>query len=360
MKTSDGYFVLDAALVEKLMQEHELTRNDLLAAGIHGKSIRKMRNGLPVQTQTVQKFLVLLGVEADSATARLLKYGETSRAKADNVICLASWTTDGTPSAWKTAGNGLQYRVQMLQHRHTAGKRGRGKCYDLSQFNDQSRRRIHTALSRHHDVLEKVRRRPAFPCQADSGFADADHFWVIDQHEEGLTLTEYLSREELLGGGLSFLETVDIMEQVAAALLELHERNVIRRELTPDSILVQPDGHVLLTDLELCKLLGEYPTVVPNGIPASPWLAPELGELPVSDKVDVYSWGKIFLYAATGKVPPQIVATRDTELRGYPKGIRHLLASSTFAGYRSRPSIAAVIGALQACRISEDRNYSVS
>ncbi len=364
MKTPNGYFVLDAALFEALLQEHDLTRGDLLAAGIHAKSIRKMRNGEPVQRQTVSKFLDLIGVRFDSETARQLTYGDSPRSKSDDVICLAAWIPDGPPSAWKTAGNGLQYRVQMLRHRHTADKRGRGKCYDLSQFDDAARKRIVAALTRHHDVLQKLKRKPAFPCQVDSGHSDANHFWVIDDYEEGLTLTDYMQREELLSGGLSLAETLDIMEQIARALLELHEANVIRRELNPDSILIQPNGHMLLTDLELCKLLGEHPTVVPEKLPSSTWLAPELGDLPSGSlanskdwgAVDVYSWGKIFLYVATGKVPPEVVSFRDTELRGYPKGLRHLLSSVTFASYRSRPSIAEVLGVLERTRDSDGEN----
>lgn len=364
MKTQDGYFALDAALFEALLQEHGLTRGDLLAAGIHGKSIRKMRNGLPVQRQTVSKFLDLLNLRFDSETARRLIYGDVPRSETDDVICLASWIPDGNPSEWKTAANGLQYRVQMLNHRTTSGRRGRGKCYDLSQFDDAARKRIAALLSRHHDVLQKLKRQPAFPCQVDSGYSDANHFWVIDDHEEGLTLTEYMQREELLGGGLSQTETLDIMEQIARALLELHEANVIRRELNPDSILIQPNSHVLLTDLELCKLLGEHPTVIPDKLPSSTWLAPELGDLPSGSlanskdwgAVDVYSWGKIFLYVATGKVPPNCPSLRDTELSGYPKGVRHLLSSATFASYRSRPSIAQVIGLLERTRPSDSAN----
>ncbi len=364
MKTPDGYFVLDAALVEKLIEERGLTRSDLLAAGIHPKSIRKLRNGQPVQRQTVFRLLDLLNLDPDSETARQLMYGDAPQSDADEVLCLASWKPDGPPSAWVTAANGLQYRVQMLQHLHTADKRGRGKRYDLSQFDDAARKRIAALLSRHHDVLQKLKRQPAFPCQVDSGYSDANHFWVIDDYEEGLTLTDYMQREELLSVGLSLAETLNIMEQIARALLELHEADVIRRELNPDSILIQPNGHVLLTDLELCKLLGEHPTVVPNRLPSSTWLAPELGDLPSGSlanskdwgAVDVYSWGKIFLYVATGKVPPEVVSFRDTEVRGYPKGLRHLLSSVTFASYRSRPSIAEVLGVLERTRDSDGEN----
>lgn len=350
MKTPKGYYVLDAALVIKLLQEHGLTRSDLLAAGIHSKSIRKLRDGQPVQQQTVFRFLDVLRLNADDEMARRLMYGDSATANSDSAIGLKSWVSDGKPSEWKTAGNGLQYCVVTLRHLHTADTRARGKCYDLSQFDDRARQRIAPAQSRHPNVLQRLKRRPAFPNHLDSGYddTDEDHFWVIDGHEEGLTLTEYLQREELAGGGLSLAEVLDLMEQVARALMELHEAKVIRRELTPDSILVRPDGRVLLTDLELCKLLGEHPTVVPNRLPPSTWLAPELGGPGYDDRVDVYSWGKIFLYVATGTVPPVTVAARDTEIRGYPKAIRHLLANATFAGYRSRPTIAGLLGVLDA------------
>ncbi|MCA9063855.1 MAG: protein kinase [Planctomycetaceae bacterium] len=365
MKTQDGYVLADKALVNALMEKAQLRTADFEAAGMDRRLVRKLLKGKKVQEATVDRFLAILGVLPDSETGRRLRFGDVPQAESETVLCLASWTPDGTPSAWRTAANGLQYRVQMLNHRRTAERRGRGKCYDLSAFDDAARQRMTAPLNRHHDVLQKLKRRPEFPCQADCGHSDANHFWVIDDHEEGLTLTDYMEREELLGRGLTQAQTLDIMEQIARALLELHAANVIRRELNPDSILIQPNGHVLLTDLELCKLLGEHPTVVPHKLPSSTWLAPELGDMPRNPSVsssdwgavDVYSWGKIFLFVATGKVPPEYPSNRETELPGYPKGIRHLLSTATFASYRSRPSIAQVLGVLERTRSadSDDR-----
>ncbi len=284
---------------------------------------------------------------------RRFAYGDTSQPDSKNVVCLASWIAEGPPSEWITAGNGLQYRIQMLTHCTTAGRLGRGKCYDLSQFSDADRERIEPALKRHPDVLERLRRHRSFPDRTDCGLNGAHHFWVVDDYDDSLTLTEYVQQKAIHGAGLPLEETLNIMKQVAQALRVLHQRKIIRRGLTPDSILIQPDGHVLLTDLELCKLLGEHPTVVPEKFPKSPWLAPELSGMPWSqipdteawEAVDVYSWGRIFLYVATGKVPPESLNRMCDVIPMYPPEIQEMLGRATFAGYRTRPSISEALGA---------------
>lgn len=202
------------------------------------------------------------------------------------------------------------------------------------------------ALLRHPQVLNRLRREPAFPLNAAVGQSDVNHFWVVDHFEDGVTLRQHVTASGR-SSGLPVSEVIDLMRQLIEALLVLHVKNIIRREFTPDSVLIRPDGSLLMTDMELCKLSSEYPTVRLMDLPTNPFVAPETKGPKIDESVDVYGWGKLFLFAATGKEPPEFVSISDTELRGYPKRIRHLLQCSTSHSYRSRPSAAEIVGVLQ-------------
>jgi serine/threonine protein kinase len=98
----------------------------------------------------------------------------------------------------------------------------------------------------------------------------------------------------------------DLVMQVGAALEHAYQRGVLHGELTPEDIVLERDGRVLVSNLglsELLSLVGAQATEV-----ASPFLAPErvAGERPQAP-ADVYSLGAI-LYALLAHRPPQVVA----------------------------------------------------
>ncbi len=98
----------------------------------------------------------------------------------------------------------------------------------------------------------------------------------------------------------------DLVMQVGAALEHAYQKGVTHGHLTPEDIVLERDGRVLLSNLglsELLSLVGAQATEV-----ASPFLAPErvAGERPQAP-ADVYSLGAI-LYALLAHRPPQVVA----------------------------------------------------
>jgi hypothetical protein len=97
----------------------------------------------------------------------------------------------------------------------------------------------------------------------------------------------------------------DVVEQVGHALEHAYNKGIVHGSLTPDNVLIEKDGRVLVTDFGLDGLMDLV------GVPAkkalSPYLAPErvAGEK-AGAQADVYSLAAI-LYGLLTKRQPQVV-----------------------------------------------------
>lgn len=98
--------------------------------------------------------------------------------------------------------------------------------------------------------------------------AAADNFWVVRllfSFQDSLKL--YLVMEFLQGGDLmTILMKKDILSEdearfyiaeTALAIDYVHKLDYIHRDLKPDNVLINRDGHVKLTDFGLCKAVDE-------------------------------------------------------------------------------------------------------
>jgi serine/threonine protein kinase len=162
---------------------------------------------------------------------------------------------------------------------------------------DQKRER----LARHPDVCDSLARHRCFPQNKLAAYQSPDYFWVVDAWEDGKTLAETVASSPLEGPLLG-----QVMLELAEALQSLHGHGIVRRELTPEFVLLrEEDSSVLLTDLELAKILEGAKTVSKDW-KENPYVGFEVLGGKCDVRTDVFSWGQILYYAATGKEPEKI------------------------------------------------------
>ena len=140
-----------------------------------------------------------------------------------------------------------------------------------------------------------------------------------------------------------------IMRQIAHGLRAIHGFAIIRRELAPWNILIrESDNTVVLTDFEQSKLLDGSPTVSPVWAAEDPYRAPEVETSTRLDgRADLFSWGRIFVHAATGRAPVLGKETDELERVQLPTSVREIVLRCVALPYYERPaSVDAVLAAL--------------
>lgn len=142
----------------------------------------------------------------------------------------------------------------------------------------------------------------------DFGVFEGTAPYMVMDYLRGKTLQEYILQNE----HLSLRKTLDIIEQILAALVHAQKKNILHRDLKPGNIMIlEDDGEPLLVkilDFGLAKLLDRDDQVSLSAVGAamgSPaYMSPEQATgLKVDARSDLYSVGCIMYELLTG-VPP--------------------------------------------------------
>jgi serine/threonine protein kinase len=133
----------------------------------------------------------------------------------------------------------------------------------------------------------------------DVGEQNGQPYFVM-RYMAGGSLNQLITNE----GGLSLQETAQIVNRIAPALDSAHKQNIIHRDIKPDNILLDADGHSYISDFGVAKPdKTNNPDI--EGIVGTPgYMSPEqLNSGDVDERSDVYSLGVVICQMLSGKPP---------------------------------------------------------
>jgi len=234
-------------------------------------------------------------------------------------------------------GMGTVYLAQSPDGTQVALKVIRDHLLDREEFRERFRGEV-----------ARAKTVPPF-CTAEVIEADPDHEppYLIAEYVDGPSLADIVKESGPLTGAA--LQSLGI--GVATALTAIHGAGIIHRDLKPGNVLL-PRGGVKVIDFGLARD-SDTPTGITQAdqvMGTVPYIAPERlggGLKAVGNKSDVFAWGAVMCYAATGHTPfagdtPATTAirilTEAPNLTGVSGPLRDVVAQALSKNPADRPS----------------------
>ena len=165
--------------------------------------------------------------------------------------------------------------------------------------------------------------RHPFIVNLNYAFQNRDKLFLILDYCQGGDLARVLAKERRFSEDRARIYAAEIL----LAIQYLHKRDIIFRDLKPDNVVVDAEGHALLTDFGLSKE-GVLDNISAKSFCGSvAYLAPEMLRRSGHGKsVDWYLLG-VLLYEMLVGQPPYFCNNKDQLFQNIQKGVLKLPAS---------------------------------
>ncbi|HZJ89416.1 MAG TPA: protein kinase [Bacilli bacterium] len=125
--------------------------------------------------------------------------------------------------------------------------------------------------------------------------------YMVNELIVGKNLEEELDER----GKYTYLEAIDIVEQLCSAVSVAHQNGIIHRDIKPSNVYITRDGLIKLGDFGIARYQdSKRVTSNTNIVGSAHYLAPEVcegGE--ASERSDIYALGINLFQLVTGRVP---------------------------------------------------------
>ncbi|WP_164715925.1 serine/threonine-protein kinase [Streptomyces sp. WAC 06738] len=173
--------------------------------------------------------------------------------------------------------------------------------------------------------------------------AEADPPYLVSELINGRDLETAVRDDGPVGGDA----LVRLATGIATALTAIHAASVVHRDLKPANVLLGPDGPRVI-DFGIARTQDMSLTETGKLMGTPGYMAPEVLRGSRADgKSDVFAWGAVVLFAATGRAPfhgenlGEIVfrvAELEPDLGPLPERIRPLVGAALSKGPTARPT----------------------
>jgi tRNA A-37 threonylcarbamoyl transferase component Bud32 len=213
------------------------------------------------------------------------------------------------------------------------GSGGMGVVYrarDQKTGRDVALKVLHSHLRRDPAYVERFKREALIARALDSRHVvrlldatEEDGFpLIVMEYVEGITLADRLQR-----GPLREAEALDIAIQIARALEEAHDKNVLHRDVKPQNVIIDEAGDAKVADFGIARIeeqSGE--TMTADVLGAIHYMAPERFNQEADDRSDIYSLGVVLYEMLSGRQPFRGAVSFATVRQILDEDPQHLLA----------------------------------
>ncbi|MET7697352.1 serine/threonine-protein kinase [Streptomyces sp. NPDC005485] len=173
---------------------------------------------------------------------------------------------------------------------------------------------------------------------------DSDCPWLATAYAPGPTLTQHLAAHGPLKGGTLYAFATG----TAQALAAIHKAGVVHRDVKPQNVVLTPTGPRVL-DFGIAHATDGTSVTRTGVLTGTPgWISPEhYRNGAAGPEGDLFAWGALVAYAATGRLPfgsgaQEAIAYRVTsgvpDLHGIPERLKTILEQALGKEPSERPT----------------------
>ncbi|EGT57890.1 hypothetical protein CAEBREN_05553 [Caenorhabditis brenneri] len=179
-----------------------------------------------------------------------------------------------------------------------ARKRDDRQIYALKVVKKPTKKKDLKHLEDERKVLEHV--KSPFLCEMMFSFEVENKLYLVLEFLPGGELFTLLNKKTQLDEEASRF----YLAEITLALEHLHDNNVIYRDLKPDNIMLDKNGHIKLTDFGLSKFNIRKGHCTETFCGTIEYMAPEiLNKTPYGHSVDIWALGVVMYDMLTGGPP---------------------------------------------------------
>ncbi|GIH64058.1 serine/threonine-protein kinase [Microbispora siamensis] len=207
-----------------------------------------------------------------------------------------------------------------------------------------------------------IAQRVASFCTAQFLAADlwSDPPYIVTEYVDGPSLQEEVARNGPRTGAALHRLAVG----TATALTAIHEAGLVHRDFKPGNVLLGADGPRVI-DFGIARALDATATVSSQVVGTPAYMAPEqIKGAEIGPAADVFAWGAVVAFAATGRSPFAADSTHavlyrviggEPDIAGVPDPLRALVARCLAKEPAERPTMREVLMWLLGSADSPDR-----
>lgn len=204
-------------------------------------------------------------------------------------------------------------RYQITEHLGRGGMAEVYKAYQPSLDRYVAIKVMHAFLADDKDFLTRFEREakvvatlrhPNIVQVYDFDVANGQYYMVME-YIDGVTLKSMLETMQSRGEWVTLDDAALIVLSVGSALHYAHERKMVHRDVKPANVMIASDGHVILTDFGIAKILSATNLTASGAMVGTPsYMSPEQGMgTPGDERSDIYSLGVMLYQLAVGRLP---------------------------------------------------------
>lgn len=164
------------------------------------------------------------------------------------------------------------------------------------------RDRLHFESAVNERITLEMVNGHAFMCRLRYSFQTQACLYLVTDFYEGGDLFSFLRNHH---AEVTEAQAIRIIAEVVLALESMHDKGIVYRDLKPENVLLDKDGHVRLVDLGLAKVLSRENSYLTTTICGSlSYAAPEmLSERDYGLAFDMWTLGVFVYQVLTGDMP---------------------------------------------------------